>query len=103
MGAAVSVKIADELRSDATGTRLAGKVAIVTGAASGIGAACARAFIAQGAAVALTDTDELRGESVLADIRRRHPDRHDAAFFFRQDVVDEARWDDLIEQTQAKF
>ncbi|PKQ14410.1 MAG: short-chain dehydrogenase, partial [Actinobacteria bacterium HGW-Actinobacteria-8] len=38
--------------------RLSGKVAIVTGAGGGIGAATARAFIAQGAKVIATDINE---------------------------------------------
>ena len=42
-------------------TRLAGKVAIVTGAANGIGRACARRFAADGAAVALADIDAQAG------------------------------------------
>lgn len=48
--------------------RLEGKVAIVTGGASGIGAATARRLVAEGARVAIGDVNGLRAESVAADI-----------------------------------
>jgi len=48
--------------------RLAGKVAIVTGAASGIGAATLRRFASEGARVLAADIDEERGARVVADV-----------------------------------
>ena len=48
--------------------RLAGKVAIITGAASGIGAASARLFAAEGAALGLADTDAARLAELAAAI-----------------------------------
>jgi len=51
--------------------KLADKVAIVTGAASGIGAASARLFAAEGAKLALVDLDELGIGQVAADIEGR--------------------------------
>ena len=50
--------------------RLVGKVAIVTGAASGIGAACARLFAAEGAAVLCTDLDADAGATAMAILGR---------------------------------
>jgi NAD(P)-dependent dehydrogenase (short-subunit alcohol dehydrogenase family) len=52
----------------ASGDQLSGKVAIVTGAANGIGRAIARAFAREGAKVVLADVDEAGGEKVAADI-----------------------------------
>ena len=49
---------------------LTGKVAIVTGAASGIGEAAVRTFAAAGAAVMLADVDEVGTQRVLDDLRR---------------------------------
>ena len=55
---------------------LAGKVAIVTGAARGIGAATARAFIQERASVALLDVDE--GAASLAEQLGQHTGSSDA-------------------------
>lgn len=52
----------------ASGSQLSGKVAIVTGAANGIGRAIARAFAREGAKVVLADVDEEGGEQAAADI-----------------------------------
>jgi 2-keto-3-deoxy-L-fuconate dehydrogenase len=51
--------------------KLKDKVAIVTGAASGIGAASARLFAAEGAKLALVDLDEVGIGQVAADIEGR--------------------------------
>ncbi|MEU4310960.1 3-hydroxybutyrate dehydrogenase [Nocardia sp. NPDC024068] len=50
---------------------LAGRSALVTGAASGIGAACARALAARGATVTVADIDAAGAESVAAEIGGR--------------------------------
>jgi NAD(P)-dependent dehydrogenase (short-subunit alcohol dehydrogenase family) len=49
-------------------TRFIGKVAVVTGAAQGIGEAYARALAAEGASVVVADLNEEAGEKVAADI-----------------------------------
>jgi 3(or 17)beta-hydroxysteroid dehydrogenase len=74
--------------------RVEGKVAIVTGAASGLGAADARMLAKEGARVVLTDVNEAAG-SVLA--------KELDALFVRQDVSDEASWRALVDQVQQRY
>ncbi len=69
--------------------RLQGKVAIITGAAKGLGEADARMFAREGATVILTDMDADNGKRVAGEIG-------DAAAFHVQDVRDEQGWEDLI-------
>jgi 3(or 17)beta-hydroxysteroid dehydrogenase len=65
--------------------RLAGKCAFVTGGASGLGKAIARAYVAEGARVAIADVDEAGGRAVAESLGQ-------AALFLRHDVTDEEAW-----------
>ena len=71
---------------------LSRRVVLVTGAASGIGAACAVRYAAHGATVIATDIDDAAGERLAADtgIRYRH-----------LDVADPAEWALLAEELEA--
>ncbi|MET8469376.1 SDR family NAD(P)-dependent oxidoreductase [Streptomyces sp. NPDC006422] len=72
--------------------RFAGRTAIVTGAAAGIGAATARRLAAEGAAVVLADIDERHGAEVAEEIRG---DGGRAAFV-RADVTREEDWQEAL-------
>lgn len=69
-----------------------GKVAFITGGASGIGAACARLLASEGARVVITDLDDAAGKTLAADIVAQGG----IASFVRQDVTDEAAWPEII-------
>ena len=71
--------------------RLADKVAIVTGAGSGIGTATVRKFAAEGATVVATDVDAAAGSAVVAEIGAN-------AVFLRHDVTDEGRWEAVMKE-----
>ncbi len=82
----------------ALGDRLAGKVAIVTGGASGIGAETARVFAAQGATVVLCDVQDEMGANVARDIG----EAGGAAEYRPLDVTSEAQWAALVEATERR-
>jgi NAD(P)-dependent dehydrogenase (short-subunit alcohol dehydrogenase family) len=79
--------------------RIVGKVAIVTGAASGIGAACAQTLARAGAKVIATDIDAAAGESVVRNIGEAGGE----ALFLDQDVTQEARWPQIIAAAETRF
>jgi 3alpha(or 20beta)-hydroxysteroid dehydrogenase len=70
--------------------RLEGKVALITGAAGGIGAAAARRMVQEGAQLLLTDADEQGAQRVADELGR---DRADA---LGQDVTSEERWQQVV-------
>ena len=76
--------------------RLKDKVAIVTGAASGMGAATAKLFVAEGAKVVLTDILEDEGTVLASELGGD-------ARFQKLDVTSEADWDALITETLSAF
>ncbi len=80
-------------------SRLAGKRAIVTGAAQGQGAAIARAFVAEGAAVVIADIAEESGRALAEELDAQRPG---SAYFRRHDVSEEASWQSLVEDAEER-
>src|SRR5271156_393761 len=72
--------------------RLKDKIAIITGAASGQGAAEARLFATEGARVVLTDLNDRAGRTIASQIGSR-------ALFVHHDVSDEKSWRSVINTT----
>src|ERR1700760_4983493 len=73
--------------------RLAGKVALITGAASGIGRATAALFHKEGAKVAAADRNEAGLKTLGAD----------ADLTLAQDVTDEERWRTVVDEVVRVF
>jgi NAD(P)-dependent dehydrogenase (short-subunit alcohol dehydrogenase family) len=76
-----------------------GKVALVTGGASGIGEAVAELLAQEGATVVATDIDELRGAEVVARITKAGG----KAVFLEQDVTSEERWAEIVAEIGRRF
>jgi len=81
------------------GQRLAGKVVLVTGAAQGIGFACARMAAAEGASVVLGDIQKDRGEGAAAKIHAAGGQ----AFFQYADLTQESDCAALVDAAIKKF
>ncbi len=79
--------------------RLKDKVAVVTGAAKGIGLACAKALAAEGAKVVLADVEVAAGEEAAEDIQAGGAE----ALFVTCDVGDKAQVDALIGSAVAAY
>ncbi len=80
--------------------RLDGKVAVITGACSGIGLATVRRFVEEGARVVLGDIDDARGAVVVDEIEATHPG---AAVYCHVDVTDKDDVDALFATAKESF
>ena len=80
--------------------RLEGKVAIITGAASGLGRADAEALVEQGARVVLSDINDAAGRELAAALNDRSPQ---SAHFMTHDVRDESRWAEVVATARDRF
>src|SRR5690606_34742073 len=76
--------------------RLEGKVAIITGAAQGMGASHAKKFIEEGAKVVLTDLNEEKGLAFAEELGEN-------ALFVKQNVTSEADWATVVEEAEKTF
>jgi NAD(P)-dependent dehydrogenase (short-subunit alcohol dehydrogenase family) len=79
--------------------RLEGKVALITGAARGQGAAEARMFAQEGAKVILADVTDQEGIAVAAEIAEAGGD----ALYVHLDVTNENEWDAAVQSAVASF
>lgn len=79
--------------------RLDGKVALVTGAASGIGAAHVRVFTANGAKVIAADIQDEKGEALVNEVA----DKGGEAIYLHLDVVREDEWAKTVSEAVRRF
>ena len=79
--------------------QVSGKVAVVTGGASGIGEACAETLAREGASVLITDIDDTLGKGVVERIAKAGGKAH----YQRHDVRDEAAWPGIIADAEKRF
>ena len=81
------------------GGRVKGKVAIITGGASGLGAADAKVLAAEGATVVISDIDD--AGAALADSIAA--DTGSTVIFKQHDVSDEARWKEVVAEVEDEL
>ena len=79
--------------------RLEGRVALVTGAASGIGKATAERLTSEGAAVLVTDIQVETGEATVKELK----EAGGTAAFFRHDVTSESEWEAACAKAVEEF
>jgi len=79
--------------------RLRGKVALISGGASGIGAAHARIFADEGASVLVCDVQDEMGRAVVDDVKRNGGE----AAFFHLDVASEDNWKQAVAEAIKRF
>ncbi|MDY0071789.1 MAG: glucose 1-dehydrogenase [Thauera sp.] len=76
--------------------RLAGKIALITGGASGVGRAAVEMFVAEGAQVVITDLNSSAGEALAAELG-------ESALFLRQDAASAADWEQVMAAVRERY
>ena len=76
--------------------RVEGKIALVTGGASGVGRATVELMVKEGAQVVFTDLNVEAGEALAASVGEK-------AVFMRQDAASAADWDAVMAMVRARF
>ena len=79
---------------------LESKVVLLTGCASGIGAATVPVLLREGAVVVATDIDQNRGENLVRKLDELDPNR---VIFQAHDVTDETSWKQAINVAQDRY
>jgi len=79
--------------------RLTGKVALISGSASGIGAAHVRVFAAEGAKIVAGDVQETQGKAVVEEVKKSGGE----AVFVRLDVTQESDWANAVQIAVSRF
>jgi NAD(P)-dependent dehydrogenase (short-subunit alcohol dehydrogenase family) len=78
--------------------RVEGKVALITGGASGIGRGCAEKLAAEGAVAVVTDLQDEKGAETVAAIEKAGG----KAWYLHHDVTDEAAWEGVVAQIRER-
>src|SRR6059058_3535859 len=76
-----------------------GKIALVTGGASGIVEGCVQTLAREGAAVVISDIDDVRGNDLASAVAAAGQQ----AIYLRHDVTDEARWQEVVAEIERRY
>lgn len=79
--------------------RVQGKIALVTGGASGIGRGCVETLAREGATVVITDLQDAKGEALAAEVNKAGG----AAIYLHQDTTSEDEWIAIIGEIDKRY